>query len=103
VKKIAPHAVAKIPGSGGKMAVHMGALNALAPATPRRSPGVMNAYARMPAFGPRGGAGPVGSPPPGFGMGPPVPGPLSAPGAAGAIGPLGATMRPPRKRGGLRG
>jgi hypothetical protein len=34
VKKIAPHAVAKIPGSGGKMAVHMGALGALS-AIPR--------------------------------------------------------------------
>jgi hypothetical protein len=99
VMKIAPHAVATIPGSGGKKAVHMGALNALAP--PRR--GLM--------FGPRGGAGPIGAGAPligrgvgamlGQGMGPPMPGPLSAPGVAGAIGALGAPMRgrPPRIRG----
>jgi hypothetical protein len=87
VAKIAPHAVAPIPGSGGKMAIHMGALGALAPPAARRAM----------AFGPRGGAGPPGAPPPGFNMGPPVPGALSAPGAAGAIGPLGATMRPPMR------
>lgn len=93
VAKIAPHAVAKIPGSGGKMAVHMGALNALAPPSARRP--------IMP--GPRAGAGPVGAggppgvAPAGLGKGPPVPGPLSAPGVAGGIGALGASMmRPPR-------
>jgi hypothetical protein len=60
VAKIAPHAVAPIPGSGGKMAVNMGALNALPPS--RRALGL-------------------------------VPGALSSPGVAGAIGALGASMR----------
>jgi hypothetical protein len=93
VAKIAPHAVAKIPGSGGKMAVHMGALNALAPPRSRRplTPGPAG------GAGPVGGGGLVGVSPGGLGMGPPVPGPLSAPGVAGAIGALGSSMtRPPR-------
>jgi hypothetical protein len=85
VMKIAPHAVAPIPGSGGKMAVHMGALGALAPPASRRPL----------AFGPPGGAGPIGAPPPGFGRGPVVPGALTGPGSAGAIGALGANMRLP--------
>jgi hypothetical protein len=87
VMKIAPHAVARIPGTGGKMAVHMGALNALAP--PSRRPSL----APPPTFAPRGGLGPPGVAPPGFGMGPPVPGPLAAPGVAGGVGALGAAMR----------
>jgi len=107
-KHFGPAAVAEIPGSGGKMAVHPAVMGALA-ATANRRP--------MPRLmpGPAGGAGPVGSPPPGFnmgppvagprgptpsprgGMGPPVPGALSGPGAAGVIGALGAAMRtPPR-------
>jgi hypothetical protein len=98
VAKIAPHAVAKIPGSGGKMAVNMAAVGR------RPMPSV-------PAFGPRGGAGPVGSPPPGFNMGPVVPGALSGPGVSGGIGALGSTMRrpsvrrphPPPLRGAARG
>ena len=84
VAKIAPHAVARIPGAGGKMAVDMGALGALSPPSSRR-----------PMAGPPGAGGPPGVAPPGFGMGPPVPGPLAAPGAAGAIGALGAPMRRP--------
>ena len=85
VAKIAPHAVARIPGAGGKMAVHMGALNALAPPSSRRP---------MPGMAPSGlGAGPPGVAPAGFGRGPPVPGPLAAPGAMGAIGALGAPLR----------
>jgi hypothetical protein len=105
VAKIAPHAVAKIPGSGGKMAVNMAAVGR------PKGPAVVNAPMRMPNFGPRGGAGPVGSPPPGFNMGPIVPGPLSGPGVSGAIGGLGSTMRrpsvrrphPPPLRGAARG
>ena len=98
VAKIAPHAVAPIPGAGGKMAVHMGALNALAPPSSRRPLGVPGLDPGM-AFGPPGGLGPPGAGPPpgvapqGFGRGPPVPGPLAAPGAMGAIGALGAPMR----------
>ena len=91
VAKIAPHAVSSIPGSGGKMAVDMRALNALGP-------------------GPAGGAGSIGAGPPligrgvaqrmGQGMGPPVPGALSAPGIAGSIGALGSSMmRAPRSSG----
>jgi hypothetical protein len=132
VAKIAPHAVQEIPGSGGKMAVHMGVLGALAApgargGLPRRSAGVANARARlaMPAMpglapgppggmgppvtgatglraGPVGGAGPPGMPPPGFALGPPVPGALAAPGVAGAIGALGSNLkgqpRAPRTR-----
>jgi Chaperone of endosialidase len=114
VAKIAPHAVARIPGSGGKMAVHMGALNALAPPASRRGL----------AFAPPGGAGPIGAGAPlmgrgvgaqlGQGRGPPAPGALSAPGVAGAIGALGSALqgaprgmprraRPPRLRGALGG
>jgi hypothetical protein len=76
VAKIAPHAVSAIPGSGGKMAVNMGALNALRPG---------------PAIG-RGVGRQLG-----LGMGPPaLPGALSAPGVAGSIGALGGSMmRPP--------
>ena len=48
--------------------------------------------------GPRGGAGPIGTPPGGFGMGPPVPGALAGPGVAGAIGALGGSMRARRPR-----
>ena len=88
VAKIAPHAVNQIPGSGGKMAVDMRALN----------------------FGPPGGARSIGAGPPlagrgvsqrmGQGMGPPVPGALSAPGVAGPIGALGSSMmRAPRSAG----
>jgi hypothetical protein len=90
VAKIAPHAVSSIPGSGGKMAVDMRALNALGP-------------------GPAGGAGSIGAGSPligrgvsqrmGQGMGPPVPGALAAPGVAGSIGGLGSMMRPPRSAG----
>ena len=91
VAKIAPHAVSSIPGSGGKMAVDMRALNALGP-------------------GPAGGAGSIGAGSPligrgvarrmGQGMGPPVPGALAAPGVAGSIGALGSSMmRPPRSAG----
>ena len=90
VAKIAPHAVSAIPGSGGKMAVNMGVLNALRP-------------------GPAGGAGSIGAGSPligrgvsqrmGQGMGPPVPGALAAPGVAGSIGALGSMMRPPRSAG----
>ena len=87
VAKIAPHAVSQIPGSGGKMAINMGAL----------------------AFGPPGGAGSIGAGSPligrgvsqrmGQGMGPPVPGALAAPGVAGSTGALGSMMRPPRSAG----
>ena len=105
-KKFGPAAVAKIPGSGGKMAVHPAVMGALAAPLGRRPMGLTP--------GPARGAGPVGSPPPGFnmgppvagprgmptpsprgGMGPPVPGALAGPGVAGAIGALGASMRPP--------
>jgi hypothetical protein len=105
-KKFGPAAVAKIPGSGGKMAVHPAVMGALAAPISRRPMGLTP--------GPARGAGPVGSPPPGFnmgppvagprgmptpslrgGMGPPVPGALSGPGVAGGIGALGAAMRPP--------
>jgi hypothetical protein len=108
VMKIAPHAVMPIPGSGGKMGIHMGALNALAPPASQRPPlgglAMGAALARVPrgmgfTAGPRGGAGPTAMPPPGLGMGPPVPGPLSAPGVAGAIGAMGRTMRPRRRAG----
>jgi hypothetical protein len=107
-KHFGPAAVSEIPGSGGKMAVHPAVMGVLA-ATANRRP--------MPRLtpGPARGAGPVGAPPPGFnmgppvagprgptpsprgGMGPPVPGALSGPGVAGAIGALGAAMRPPPK------
>jgi hypothetical protein len=105
-KKFGPAAVAEIPGSGGKMAVHPAVMGALAAPISRRPMGLMP--------GPRGGAGPPGRGPPGFnmgppvagprgmptpspagGMGPPVPGALTGPGVAGAIGALGASMRPP--------
>ena len=127
VAKIAPHAVAPIPGSGGKMAVHMGVLGALGAGAPRRPMGKANARARAPmpavpglALGPPGGVGPpalggvsprggMGPPMPGprgmpvsappGGMGPPVPGALAAPGVAGAIGALGSNLKPrARKR-----
>ena len=91
-KHFGPAAVAKIPGSGGKMAVHPAVLGALAATSGRRP------MPSVPAFGPRGGAGPIGSPPPGFNMGPPVPGPLTGPGVSGAIGALGAPMRRPAVR-----
>lgn len=107
-KRFGPAAVGEIPGSGGKMAVHPAVLGALAATSNRRPLGLVP--------GPARGAGPVGSPPPGLnmgppvagpggrltpsprgGMGPPVPGPLVGPGVAGAIGALGASMRrPPR-------
>lgn len=93
VAKIAPHAVAKIPGSGGKMAVHpafTGGTAAFAPRAPVLS----------------GGAGPnlaaianPGGPTPRMPMpsAPFVPGALSAPGPArGGIGALGGSMRPPQ-------
>jgi hypothetical protein len=96
VAKIAPHAVARIPGSGGKMAVHAGMLGALAPAASRRP-----LLGLTP--GPRGGAGPVGRAPGGFNMGPPVPGALTGPGVAGAIGALGSSMRAKRPRQGAFG
>ena len=94
VKKIAPHAVAKIPGSGGKMAIH-----------PAFGGSGAGAFApRAPAVG--GGAGPnlaaianPGGPTPRAPMprAPFVPGALSAPGpAAGGIGALGGSMRPPQ-------
>jgi hypothetical protein len=105
-KKFGPAAVAKIPGSGGKMAVHPAVMGALAAPISRRPMGLTP--------GPAGGAGPPGRGPSGFnmgppvagprgmptpsprgGMGPPVPGALSGPGVAGAIGALGASMRRP--------
>jgi hypothetical protein len=107
-KHFGPAAVGEIPGSGGKMAVHPAVLGALAGPASRRPLGLTP--------GPARGAGPVGAPPPGFnmgppvagprgmptpsprgGMGPPVPGALAGPGVAGGIGALGAAMRaPPR-------
>lgn len=93
VAKIAPHAVAKIPGSGGKMAIH-----------PAFTPAGAAAFAPKPlALGT--GAGPNlaaiaggGGPPPRFAMpSAPTMGALSAPGpGAGGIGALGGTMRPPQ-------
>jgi hypothetical protein len=115
-KKFGPAAVAGIPGSGGKMAVHPAVMGALAAPMSRRPPiplGGQHIPTPM-ALAPPGGAGPPGRGPPGFnmgppvagprgmptpsprgGMGPPVPGALSGPGVAGAIGALGAAMRPP--------
>ena len=93
VAKIAPHAVAKIPGSGGKMAVH-----------PAFTGGTAAAFAPKPLA--MGGPGPNlaaiaggGGPTPRMPMprAPFVPGALSAPGpAAGGIGALGGSMRPPQ-------
>ena len=77
VAKIAPGAVAKIPGSGGKMAVHMPTLNALAspmaPALPTR--------AVRPQLPIAGGASPA------------VPGALAGPSPFGPVGALGGSMR----------
>jgi hypothetical protein len=84
VAKIAPGAVAKIPGSGGKMAIHpafsgpaMGALGALGP-----PPGAMPTPGAMPAPAP-------GMPPGALAGAAPM-------GAAGAL--AGAMRRPPQPR-----
>lgn len=85
VAKIAPHAVAPIPGSGGKMAVNMGALNAMRPR--------ISAVPTAPWTPAGGGARPPALPAPTGGG--PVPGALSPPGTAGSIGALGGSMRAP--------
>ena len=72
-KRFGPAAVAKIPGSGGKMAVHpaMGALHALSPARPR---GVSLPTPNLAAI---------------------ASGPLSPPVPINGVGALGANMRAP--------
>jgi endosialidase-like protein len=99
VAKIAPHAVAPIPGSGGKMAIHPAFTGALG------APGAMPA----PAPGLPIGAAPTAGRPPGIrlpapnltaiaGAGP-APGALAPPTPVGAIGALGGSMRrPPQPR-----
>jgi hypothetical protein len=106
VAKIAPGAVAPIPGSGGKMAVHMGVLGALSPGM---RPGLPPSRALAPMLRPTGPQLPQPSMGRGVGpgirhgMGPPAPGPLAGPGVAGAIGALGAPMRgQPTRRGKAR-
>jgi hypothetical protein len=64
VAKIAPHAVAEIPGSGGKRAVHMGMLNALAPGgVPPSSPGVGRAIGMLGPSATPGRLSPNATPP----------------------------------------
>lgn len=70
VAKIAPHAVHKIPGSGGKMSVHMGALNALTPlpgalgrGLPPSSPGVAQAIGMLGPSAAPGRLSPNATPP----------------------------------------
>lgn len=97
VAKVAPHAVAPIPGSGGRMAVNMGALGALTPPPMTRVPRA----ARLPQ--PSMAAGPMAGP---------MAGALAAPGVAGGVGALGSMTspvprirppRPPQIRGALGG
>jgi hypothetical protein len=94
VAKIAPHAVAKIPGSGGKMAVHPAFTGGTAAAFAPRAPAVATgAGPNLAAIMNPGGPQPRMSIP----RAPFVPGALSAPGpAAGGIGALGGSMRPPQ-------
>ena len=94
VAKIAPHAVAKIPGSGGKMAVHPAFTGGTAAAFAPRAPAVpMGGGPNLAAIMGPGGPAPRMPMP----RAPFVPGALSAPGpAAGGIGALGGSMRPPQ-------
>jgi hypothetical protein len=94
VAKIAPHAVATIPGSGGKRAVNMGALNALSPPRAPRMPAPN--LSLIPGGGMRGG---MPTPSPGLSpsAGPP-PGALARSGPIGGVGALGGSMRPPTPR-----
>jgi hypothetical protein len=120
VQKIAPGAVAKIPGSGGKMAVHMGALNALGAmgggvsrGTPPGQPPI--GMPPMPMGGPPPGQPPITgmapasgvaptmpmprAPRPGLSMGGPGmagPGPLAAAVPGGGMGALASSLRRPR-------
>ncbi len=93
VAKIAPHAVAKIPGSGGKMAIHPafggGGAAAFAPSAPAVPAGPGPALKLI-----AGGGGPAPRMPM---PSAPMMGALAGPGpAAGGIGALGGTMRPPQ-------
>jgi hypothetical protein len=94
VAKIAPGAVAKIPGSGGKMAIHP-AFSAMGAAAFAPKPLAMGGPGpNLAAIA--GGGGPTPRMPmPSAPMG--VPGALSGPGPAmGGIGALGGSMRPPQ-------
>jgi hypothetical protein len=99
VAKIAPGAVAPIPGSGGKMAIHPAFTGALG------APGAMP----TPAPGLPSGAPPTAGRPPGVRLpapnltaiagGGPAVGALAAPSPMGAIGARGGSMkRPPQPR-----
>ena len=94
VAKIAPHAVATIPGSGGRKAIHPafggGGAGAFAPRAPVMSGG---AGPNLAAIANPGGPAPRMPIP----SAPFVPGALSAPEPArGGIGALGGSMRPPQ-------
>ncbi len=120
-KKFGPGAVAKIPGSGGKMAVHPAIMGALAmPRGPAMGPPIPAASMggpRMPGpnlaaiAGARPPMGAMAPPIPAAAMGGPrMPGPNLAAIAAGGQGPLAAPrmmrprpMRMPRLKGALAG
>lgn len=94
VAKIAPGAVAKIPGSGGKMAIHpaFGGMGAAAFAPKPLALGT-GGGPNLAAIASPGGPAPRMPMP----SAPIVPGALSPPGpAAGGIGALGGAMRPPQ-------
>jgi hypothetical protein len=95
VARIAPHAVAKIPGSGGKMAIHpaFGGARTAAAFAPRAPVMPGGPGPNLAAIANPGGPQPRMPIP----RAPFVPGALSAPGpAAGGIGALGGSMRPPQ-------
>ena len=120
-KKFGPGAVAKIPGSGGKMAVHPAIMGALAvPRGPAMGPPIPAASMGGPRMPGPNLAAIAGARPPMGAMAPPVaansmggprmPGPNLAAIAAGGQGPLAAPrmmrprpMRMPRLKGALAG
>lgn len=104
VAKIAPHAVSAIPGSGGRRAINMGALNALTPRAPMGAPaappgmGVPGAP-RLPqpnfaAIASPGGPTPRMSMPSAPSLGAPI-GALGPAGPMGGMGALGGALKAP--------
>jgi hypothetical protein len=91
VAKIAPHAVSPVPGSGGKMMVHMPTLNALGAMGGGVSRGTSPIAPPAPMPGIRG---------PGLSMGAPgaAPGLLATSGPRGITGPMAGPMAGPAPR-----